>query len=173
MLQFPTNKFLSRHLLCDDNQHDLEKVRGLWRTLSVVAHMGDSMVVSTPWWSGGGLWVSSELKVDAKGFSALSERSSTSAAELGLSDGRYDETLVQYFHCDCASSLMMATLCSAVLRDICLPRGSAKSTLKGTSWDAWVVVDTTWTALLFQRGVLLFFVWRVVDDGAYCPDLSR
>ena len=101
LLQFPTNKFLSRHLLCDGNQHDLENVRGLWRTLSVVAHMGDSMVVSTPWWSGGGLWVSSELKVDAEGFSGLSE-SGTSAAELGLSDGRSHETLVQYFHRDCA-----------------------------------------------------------------------
>ena len=116
------------------------------------------MVASTTWWSGGGLWVSSELKVDAEGFSALSESSSTSAAELGLSDGRYDETLVQYFHCDCASSLMMATLCSAVLRDICLPRGSAKSTLKGTSWDAWVVVDKTWARLLFQRDLLVAIV---------------
>ena len=47
------------------------------------------------------MWVSSELKVDAEGFSALSESSSTSAAELGLSDGRSHETLVQYCHCDC------------------------------------------------------------------------
>ena len=102
VLQFPTNKFLSRHLLCDGNQHDLESVRGLLAHHEQSCPHGRSIIVSTPGWSGGGLWVSSELKVDAEGFSALSERSRTSAAELGLSDGRYDETLVQYFHCDCA-----------------------------------------------------------------------